>query len=91
MATLERRFELDEHVALRPEPFGAVAYHHRTRRLVFLRDPELVTVVRSLADHPDLAAVLRGCAIAERRWSSFVAAIDSLARSGIVREHPIAA
>ena len=30
------RLELDPQVALRPEPFGALAYHYGNRRLVFL-------------------------------------------------------
>lgn len=42
-------------VALRPEPFGALAYHFGTRRLTFLKSPELAAVVRSLADHGDVA------------------------------------
>lgn len=34
-------------VAVRPEPFGALAYHYDTRRLVFLRHPQLVDVVHA--------------------------------------------
>jgi putative mycofactocin binding protein MftB len=34
-------------VALRPEPFGALAYHFGNRRLVFLRRPELVARKRN--------------------------------------------
>ncbi len=37
-------------VALRPEPFGALAYHFGNRRLSFLKSTTLVTVVESLAD-----------------------------------------
>ena len=42
-------WELDPQVALRPEPFGALAYHFGTRRLSFLKSPELFAAVRSLA------------------------------------------
>ena len=45
-------------VALRPEPFGALAYHYGNRRLTFLRSPDLVTVVRSLGDHASIDAAL---------------------------------
>ena len=40
-------------VALRPEPFGALAYDFHTRRLSFLKSPQLVDVVRRLADAAD--------------------------------------
>jgi len=42
---LEEAWALDESVALRPEPFGALAYHFGTRKLSFLKTPELVDVV----------------------------------------------
>jgi putative mycofactocin binding protein MftB len=35
-------------VALRPEPFGALVYHFGTRRLSFLKTPQLVEVVSGL-------------------------------------------
>ena len=37
---------LHPQVALRPEPFGALAYHYDTRRLVFLKHPDVVRVVQ---------------------------------------------
>jgi putative mycofactocin binding protein MftB len=42
---LERGWALDPQVALRPEPFGALAYHFGTRRLSFLKTPTLRAVV----------------------------------------------
>ena len=45
---LDRRLILDPQVALRPEPFGALAYHYGTRRLIFLKHPDVVRVVRAL-------------------------------------------
>ena len=42
-------------MALRPEPFGALAYHFGNRKLTFLKRPELVAVVRALGDQPDVA------------------------------------
>jgi putative mycofactocin binding protein MftB len=35
-------------VALREEPFGALAYHYDNRRLVFLKAPRLVELLRAL-------------------------------------------
>ena len=75
---------LHPQVALRPEPFGALAYHYGNRRLVFLKSPDVLAVVRALADHPTLADALTACGIDERRWPSFVAAIESLENSEVV-------
>ena len=38
-------------MALRPEPFGALAYHYGSRRLTFLRSVLLADVVRDLEHH----------------------------------------
>ena len=35
-------YRVDPLVALRPEPFGALAYHYGNRRLTLMRVPELV-------------------------------------------------
>ena len=43
-------WRLDPDVALRPERFGALAYHYGTRRLTFLRSVLLADVVRALGD-----------------------------------------
>lgn len=82
---LERSFELDPRVAIRPESFGALAYHYGNRRLVFLRHPDIVRVVEQLAAHESLRATLGACGIDERRWPSFVAALTDLERSEIIR------
>ena len=49
---LDRPWYVDERVAIRPEPFGALLYHFGTRRLSFLKNTTVLAVVRSLADHP---------------------------------------
>ncbi len=84
-AELDRPLELHPQVAVRPEPFGALAYHYGNRRLVFLRHPDVVTVVEALADHPSLGATLQACGIAEARWPGFVKALAQLERSEIIR------
>ena len=52
-------------VALRPEPFGALAYHYGTRRLSFLKAPDLVELVRGLGSHRCLSDAL--AAVPDRR------------------------
>jgi len=78
--------ELSPQVALRPEPFGALAYHYGTRRLIFLKHPDLLRVIGALPDHDTVADALRACDIAESRWPSFVAGLESLERSGLLTE-----
>jgi putative mycofactocin binding protein MftB len=76
---LEGRWELHPQVALRPEPFGALAYHYGNRRLTFLRSPELVELVRTLGDHASVEEALVANGVDAKRWPSFRKAVASLA------------
>ncbi len=77
-------------VALRPEPFGALAYHFGNRKLSFLKSTTLVTVVQALADHPSAEATLVACGVPEAQRPSYVRALAALARSDMIepRESP---
>jgi putative mycofactocin binding protein MftB len=83
---LDRRLALDPQVALRPEPFGALAYHYGNRKLIFLKHPDMVRVVRALGDHDSLADTLRACKIDEARWPSFDKALAALTDSEMLHE-----
>jgi mycofactocin biosynthesis protein MftB len=83
---LNQALELHPQVALRPEPFGALAYHYGNRRLVFLKHPDMVRVAQQLAQHPSLSATLQACDVAPARWANFATAFESLKSSEIVRE-----
>ena len=83
---LDSPLELHPQVAVRPEPFGALAYHYGNRRLIFLKHPDVVSVVKALSQHDSLEHTLHACGVEPQRWPSFVAAISSLQRSEIVRE-----
>ena len=78
---LDRRLVLDPQVALRPEPFGALAYHYGNRRLIFLKHPDVVRVVQALDGQETLADTLTACEIDEARWPSFERALSSLTDS----------
>ena len=73
-------------VQLRPEPFGALAYHFGTRRLSFLKTPELVDVVRRLAACPDVATALREAGVPDADRPSYLVALRALARGGMIVE-----
>ncbi len=76
-------------VALRPEPFGALAYHFGNRKLSFLKSNALVAVVQSLADHPTASATLTACGIAERQRPAYERALADLARSQMIERREI--
>ena len=80
-------YEKHPQVAIRPEDFGALAYHYGTRRLVFLKARELVTLVESLGDYPTARDALAACVPTLRR-PSCEQALASLLSSSIIRERP---
>jgi putative mycofactocin binding protein MftB len=80
-----RPYELHPDVALRPEPFGALAYHYGNRRLTFLRSPELVRLVGELARHDSVVASMSAIGVAPERQPVLVRALASLAGSEVVR------
>jgi putative mycofactocin binding protein MftB len=85
-ALAARALALHPQVALRPEPFGALAYHYGTRRLVFLKHPDVVRVVASLADHPTVEHTLVACGVDRGRWPAFERALDSLLDSEMLHD-----
>ena len=82
---LDAALALHPQVALRPEPFGALAYHYGNRRLTFLRSPDLVALVRSLDEHPSVDDALSSSSIEQRRWPALRKALASLADSEVIR------
>jgi mycofactocin biosynthesis protein MftB len=50
----DRAYRCSPRVALRPEPFGALVYHFGSRRLSFLKTPQLVAVVSGLEQHDSI-------------------------------------
>ncbi|MGW3473038.1 mycofactocin biosynthesis chaperone MftB [Saccharopolyspora sp. NPDC000995] len=71
-------------VALRPEPFGALAYHFGTRRLSFLKSRRLVEVVEQLADHGSVDEALGACQVDDRQRPSYLQALASLAQAEMI-------
>jgi putative mycofactocin binding protein MftB len=76
-------WSLNPQVSLRDESFGALAYHHGTRHLVFLKSRELVELVRRLDAFESADAAIAQLAPAGQRDRS-VTALSSLARSEIL-------
>ncbi|MCI2423952.1 mycofactocin biosynthesis chaperone MftB [Saccharopolyspora sp. K220] len=76
-------YQLNPQVALRPEPFGALAYHFGNRKLSFLKVPELVDLVRGLGEHASVEEALLG--VPEDRRAQFRRALASLAATDMIR------
>jgi putative mycofactocin binding protein MftB len=75
--------QLSAQVSLRDEAFGALAYHHGNRRLVFLKSRDLVELVRRLGDFDTAGAALDELVVSEER-ARYLAALASLHRSGLL-------
>jgi mycofactocin biosynthesis protein MftB len=82
---LAEAWALDGSVALRPEPFGALAYHFGTRKLSFLKTPELVDVVRRLERSVSVEVALRDAGVPGPHWPAYLSALQGLATGGMIR------
>lgn len=82
---LDEAWRLSPSVELRPEPFGALAYHFGNRKLTFLKRPELVRLVRCLGEHPDVRSAMTAAEIPESRWDAFESALQGLADTDMIR------
>ncbi|WP_028643615.1 mycofactocin biosynthesis chaperone MftB [Nocardioides sp. URHA0020] len=85
---LDEPWRLSPSVALRPEPFGALAYHFGNRKLTFLKRPELVRVVEGLAQHPDVRSALVAVGVPEGQHAAYAAALEGLAEADMIRPRP---
>jgi len=82
---LDEAWVLAPGVALRPEPFGALAYHFGNRRLTFLKRPQLVAVVRALGSASSVRAALAAAGVPEAQVPAYVAALNGLAAADMIR------
>src|SRR5262245_34842413 len=80
---LARAWRVSPQVALRPEPFGALAYHYGTRRLSFLRSRKLLDVVRSLEQYETAGEACRANGVTDEQLGSYGTALATLAESGM--------
>ncbi|HEY3690426.1 MAG TPA: mycofactocin biosynthesis chaperone MftB [Pseudonocardiaceae bacterium] len=80
----ERPYRRSLSVALRPEPFGALVYHFGTRKLSFLKTPELVEVVTGLERHPDVHAAIEAAGVAAAQRPTYLRALAGLAEAGTI-------
>jgi mycofactocin biosynthesis protein MftB len=84
------RFELDAawrlhpQVSIRPERFGALLYHFGTRRLSFLKNPTLLTVVRSLESQRSARTACAAAGVTAEQMPAYTSALATLAASTMI-------
>jgi putative mycofactocin binding protein MftB len=81
---LDAAWRLHPQVSVRPERFGALLYHFGTRRLSFLKSPELLTVVESLGTQPSARAACAHAGIGPADLPSYATALATLAASQMI-------
>jgi putative mycofactocin binding protein MftB len=81
---LDSPYDLDPQVSLRPEEFGALVYHFGNRKLSFLKHPDLLRVLENLDSEDSVRGALEAAGVEERRWPSFVRALETLEDSEMV-------
>ena len=82
----EQGWRLHPQVAVRPEPFGALLYHFGTRKLSFLKNRTILTVVESLAEHPDVRSALTAAGVDSEHEAPYLHALGVLASSNMLIE-----
>jgi putative mycofactocin binding protein MftB len=75
-------YRLNPDVALRPEPFGALAYHFGTRRLSFMKEPDLVELVCGLGAYRCVSDAL--AVVPDRRRDVYLRALAALAAADMI-------
>lgn len=82
--SLDAPWELHPRVAVRPERFGALLYHFDTRKLSFLKSPQLLEVVQGLAAAPSARAACVNVGVESEALASVTAALATLAKSSMI-------
>jgi mycofactocin biosynthesis protein MftB len=81
---LDQPWRLDDRVAVRPEPFGAMLYHFGTRRLSFVKDGTVLAVVHHLGEHPTARSACLAAGVAAGSLPVYERALAALARSKMI-------
>jgi putative mycofactocin binding protein MftB len=81
---LDAAWTLAPQVSLRPEPFGALAYHFGTRRLSFLKTRTLYALVEGLAAQPSVREACSSAGVPESELPAYQRALATLAERGMI-------
>lgn len=81
---LDAAWTVHHQVSIRPERFGALLYHFGTRRLSFLKDPKLLTVLQGLAAAPNARLACASAGVTTAELPTYRAALTTLAGSSMI-------
>ncbi len=76
-------YRLHPRVAIRPERFGALAYHYGNRRLTFIKSNALVDLLRALESSPSASEAIEAHMAPSMRAAA-IEALDDLHTSGMI-------
>jgi mycofactocin biosynthesis protein MftB len=77
---------LHPQVSVRPEPFGALLYHFGTRKLSFLKDRTLLSVVEGLTDAATARQACEAAGVADEHLPTYLRALGTLVESRMLVE-----
>jgi putative mycofactocin binding protein MftB len=89
MDTLDVGWRLNPQVALRPESFGALAYHFGTRRLSFLKSRTLLDVVNRLSDYTTARQACEAAGVSSEEMPRYDTALTTLADTGMISRQEV--
>jgi len=81
---LDACWRLHPRVSVRPERFGALLYSFDTRKLSFLKTPQLLDVVQALADAPNAREACERAGVAAADLPAMQVALGTLAQSQMI-------
>jgi putative mycofactocin binding protein MftB len=81
---LDAGWRLHPQVSIRPERFGALLYHFGTRRLSFLKNPTLLTVIRALDTQPSARTACAAAGVTVAELPTYTNALATLAASTMI-------
>jgi len=87
---LDVAWRLHPQVSVRPERFGALLYHFGTRRLSFVKTPELFAVVTALDSQPTARAACALAGVGTAELPVYARALGTLAASQMICERTAA-
>lgn len=77
-------YRLHPNAAVRPEPFGALVYHYGNRKLVFLKSPKMVELVRALDSAATLDDAFDTADVPARSRANYLRALTNLSNSDMI-------
>jgi putative mycofactocin binding protein MftB len=83
---LDSRWTLSPQVSIRPERFGALLYHFGTRRLSFLKSPQLLAVVQALQTSETARDACFASGVMVDELPRYAVALATLATSQMIEE-----